>query len=256
MELRATTGSLGVIVFMLAVIALTAMISACGSPSETPSPPRAVSSQLGMVGDTLLGDSFTVIERWMSNDALYISLESSEDLSDVEDNRLLQAASEVARANPGDSMIRVFFYDVPDTPPRGDAQVCYQWTDEEGIVLNFDLRGGGESYRVEAENAARESTSDEPQLPEYTVLDTVALITGGKHGDILIPTYSRDTSVDILEATANKIARDGGFTSLSMYMTEDAYRADMSASFSNEHPGALENGFLGRYENGQFYPPQ
>jgi len=228
-----------------------AWLSACSGTDETPSPPAQQSSgSSGRIND----NAFQVIERKMVNDALYISLGSSEDLADMDDSRLLRTARELVSSNPDEYMIRIFFYNPGDNPRDDIARICYQWTEDEGLLLNFDFREMGDSYTVEAEES-NDDEEDAFSMPEYTILDTVPLMIGGKHGDVLIQTYSPDTATDILRETAINIAGAGGFTSLSLYSTEEAYRASYSASYSNEHPGALEKGYLGRYENGEFYPP-
>ena len=239
---------------LLAIVPFT-LLPACFGPEETQPSQAQQAYEFSRTFERIHSDSFLLVERKMVKDALYISLRSNEDLADMEGFQLLQKAREIVNKNNHEYMVRVFFYNPGENPGEDTARICYQWTEEEGIVLNFDRRSMGESYSVEAEESNDEEDADAFSMPEYTILDTVPLLAGGKHGDVLIPTYSPDTSTDILSETALNITRLGGFTSLSLYSTEEAYRANYSASYNNEHPGALENGCLGRYENGQFYPP-
>ena len=84
------------------------------------------------------------------------------------------------------------------------------------------------------------------------VLDEVTLINGKIYGDILLPSFSRSTSVTVIEKVARKIAEAEGFDQVSFYSTEEAYKANMSSSFLNSHPDALKTGFLGSLKDGKF----
>lgn len=92
-------------------------------------------------------------------------------------------------------------------------------------------------------------------LPEYKVLDVVDQMVGGKYADILVPSFSRETPLVELKLFAKELAKIKGFDEMSIYCTEEAYKANFSASFSEEHPGALEEGYLGMYRDGTFHPP-
>lgn len=94
-------------------------------------------------------------------------------------------------------------------------------------------------------------------LPSYTVLSRVNRIDGsGIDGDVLIKGFSKETPLDVREKTLRSIKKIEGFGPVSLYCTEDAHKANMSASFLAEHPKALEDGYLGRLnESGTFIPP-
>jgi hypothetical protein len=81
-------------------------------------------------------------------------------------------------------------------------------------------------------------------IPAHEILDR-ALIGGGTDVfvDILIPTLAPgDPAVaQVCEA----IARQEGAVKADCYSTKDARQANLSASFGDAHPGALEVGFLG-----------
>ena len=94
-------------------------------------------------------------------------------------------------------------------------------------------------------------------LPSYSVLDRVNRIDGsGVYGDVLIVSFSKDTPQDTREKTIQSIAKKEGLSEVSLYCTEDAFKANFSSSFLAEHPNALEDGYLGILKkDGTFNPP-
>jgi hypothetical protein len=95
------------------------------------------------------------------------------------------------------------------------------------------------------------SQDDKPsnQLPAYRILDKV-----GNSIDVLVPDIDTNTSQDNLTATARAIADRENVREVALYRTEAAFRANVSASFAREHPTAMADGYLGRWDNGTFYP--
>jgi hypothetical protein len=94
-----------------------------------------------------------------------------------------------------------------------------------------------------------------PGLPAYKVLFSVQKFGGGgRYGDVLVSSLSRTTPAKTREEIARKIARKEGFSQVSLYCTEEAYKADNSESFSKAHPGAMKRGFLGMIQDGKFIP--
>lgn len=90
-------------------------------------------------------------------------------------------------------------------------------------------------------------------LPAYVILDQFKLITGGKYGDVLVKSFSKDTPQNIVKTTLLKIAEKEGFTQACLYCTEEAYKANSSSSYLKQHPNALKEGLLGTLIDGQFY---
>jgi len=90
-------------------------------------------------------------------------------------------------------------------------------------------------------------------LPAYTIIDQVNLITGGKFGDILITSFSRETPRITRESVLKRIAKKEGFKEATLYCTMEAYRANMSASYLKVHPNALKIGYLGSLKDGKFF---
>ena len=86
-------------------------------------------------------------------------------------------------------------------------------------------------------------------LPDYRVLDKV-----GGYIDVLVPSVGVDTPADSLERLIRRIAQAEGATEVTMYRTEEAFRANFSSSYAQQHPGALEAGYLGSLSGGRFTP--
>ena len=96
----------------------------------------------------------------------------------------------------------------------------------------------------------------------YVILDQKETLNGDVYADILVKSYSpADTPVEIRKEVAIKIAEKGGFDQMCLYSTEEAQKANFSTTYARENPGALEEGFLGRYMKGEFtdkrfFPPK
>lgn len=86
-------------------------------------------------------------------------------------------------------------------------------------------------------------------LPDYTVIDKV-----GDNLEVLIPSLSVDAPDAEIEAVARGIAEAERVGTVYLYRTEDAQRANMSASFAEQNPNAMSGGYLGMLQNGQFFP--
>lgn len=93
-------------------------------------------------------------------------------------------------------------------------------------------------------------------LPEYIIIDQMDLLSGGRYGDILVESYSTDTPMNVREKTLRAIMGKENFTEASLYCTREAYKANMSSSYSESHPQALKEGYLGMvWDDGKFYEP-
>lgn len=101
------------------------------------------------------------------------------------------------------------------------------------------------------------TSKSDRNLPSYKILSQVNLASGGKYGEILIPNYSRKTPKELRESTLRQIAAKEGFAQADLYSTEDAFKANSSASYSKTHPNALKKGFLGSLNrDGTFTPAE
>jgi len=94
-------------------------------------------------------------------------------------------------------------------------------------------------------------------LPAYKVLSVVQQKRAGaprgpKYGEALITSLSRKTPVAERERVARGIAAAEGFDQLYIYSTEDAKKANSSASFADAHPNAMRQGYLGSLSEGKF----
>jgi hypothetical protein len=92
-------------------------------------------------------------------------------------------------------------------------------------------------------------------FPSYTVADIVEEIGGTTYAEVIVPSLSPDTSAVLLEGTARLIAQREGADNVGLYATDEARQANMSASFAESHPGALEAGYLGELRDGAFTLP-
>lgn len=127
------------------------------------------------------------------------------------------------------------------------------------VTVHADAAGAGrkvvwgetEQY-VPPAPSTRAAVAD---LPAYKVLFSGQKFGGGgKFGDVLVSSLSRTTPVKTREEIARKIASKEGCSQLSLYSTEQAYKANNSESFSKANPGAMKRGFLGSIQDGSFTP--
>ncbi len=95
---------------------------------------------------------------------------------------------------------------------------------------------------------------NEEPLPAYSKLFVGPVVTGGLHGEILVPDVSRSSPASKRESIARRIARKEDLSQLELYSTEDAYKANSSASYLKEHPDAMKRGYLGSLKDGAFTP--
>jgi hypothetical protein len=91
-------------------------------------------------------------------------------------------------------------------------------------------------------------------IPRYSVVARVKLLTGGVHGDILLPSARPGMSPDTLASIAQAIVAKENLTEADLYRTEAARKANLSAAYAKQHPGALESGYLGSIKDRQFTP--
>ena len=90
--------------------------------------------------------------------------------------------------------------------------------------------------------------------PAYRVLDTVDMTTGGRYGEILIASFSRQTPAAERESTLRTIMTREGFSRADLYCSEEAKRANSSSSYAASHPNALKTCFMGSIQDGAFTP--
>jgi hypothetical protein len=114
-----------------------------------------------------------------------------------------------------------------------------------------------EISRVEIQRQQKDVEREEvDELPEYIIIDQVELISGGIHGDILVTSFSKDTSINLCESVVKSIAKKEGFTEASLYCTREAYQANFSSSYAEAHPNALKEGYLGHLKEDKFTRPR
>lgn len=79
---------------------------------------------------------------------------------------------------------------------------------------------------------------------DYTLLDTVDLISGGKYCDFLLSGISNNISKSEVDRIRSVLNNKYGCLYYAIYTSQDAYNANLDSSFSETHPGALEKGLL------------
>lgn len=132
------------------------------------------------------------------------------------------------------------------------------YTKDGNVVTIYEDQPGSGRVKIWGEDESYEppgviERDAEDSLPSYKILLSLNLPNGkGRYGDILIPTLSRKTPVETRESIARKIAKAEHLTSLRLYSTEEAYKANISESYSKAHPNALRQGFMGSLEGGDF----
>lgn len=112
----------------------------------------------------------------------------------------------------------------------------------------------GEEVAEEAQPAAQatETQSERAPLPQYTVLETVDQMTGGRWGAVLVRTLTRDTTAARRAEIAREIATRESLAEVTLYCSEHAWRADASASYAARYPNALRDCALGTLKGRQF----
>jgi len=94
--------------------------------------------------------------------------------------------------------------------------------------------------------------SEIPEIPEYTVLEIINLVSGERLAEVMVPSQSRETPFETRKKTADAILEKEKVAQLHLYSTKDAMKAQYSDSFRKKHPDAIK-GYLGRISsNGQF----
>lgn len=184
---------------------------------------------------------YEIIERKMLNQALILSVSTSERLEELSQNDLREIAASLVEQNSHHYMVRVFFYNPGEIPMKDAAPCRFEWTKQQGLVLSYDR-----SRKPQKKPELKQS------LPKYTVLDTVTLINGQFYADVLIPSFSRRTPVGKREKVGRQIAETEGFDQVIFYSTKEAYKANYSSSYATSHPNALRTGFLGSLKDGKF----
>lgn len=176
---------------------------------------------------------YNIQEQKMLNDTLIFSIMTNNmDKSE-------RIAQELAKQNSQYPSIRFFFYE--STEKEKIPVVRFDWDKKSGLVMIFD-------QRTPAASGQKDS-----KLPEYKVLFRVRQIHNKRvYGDILVPSLSRKTPINILEHVARAISSQEKLDDITLYCTEEAYKANNSASFLKAHPNALEEGFLGLLQEEKF----
>lgn len=131
----------------------------------------------------------------------------------------------------------------------------------EGRVVTVYRDGSDGRVEIFREDIPAESPIAEgerpisKELPAYEILDSVETISDGGMADVLVSSYSRETSVAEREDFAEAVASKEGLAWVTLYCSREAFRANYSSSFSESHPGALESCYLGDWKRDRGFSP-
>ncbi len=197
--------------------------------------------------------AYEMIERKMLNQALILSVRTKQF------DRAEEIARELVDKNKRHYMVRVFFYASERLPWmsyifgedekeewKDWAVMRYEWTEAQGLVKSIDRR-------LPPPRKERDDT-----LPGYRVLfkirvPDITMPDGRVFGDVLIPSLSPATPSKEREDIARRICRQERMDDISLYSTEEAYEANMSAIYRESHPDAMNTGYLGLIKDGKFH---
>lgn len=123
-------------------------------------------------------------------------------------------------------------------------------------VYKYEGEGRAEVYRNDIPDPPKNlgARPEEGDIPAYKVLDTVDMMVGGRAGEILITTFSRKTPAAERESTLRAIMAKENLSEAKLYCSEEAKKANSSASFAASHPNAMKTCFLGSIRDDAFTP--
>jgi hypothetical protein len=90
-------------------------------------------------------------------------------------------------------------------------------------------------------------------LPAYEILDSLTLGNGNVNISVLVPSMEPNTPDDVRQEIFEAILEAEGGDEGSLYCSENAYKADLSADFLEANPGA-DQCTLGVAMDGVFHP--
>ena len=180
--------------------------------------------------------TYKILERTNVNDTLVFSV-TKRNLDDAR-----QIAQELIEPNKHEQMVRVFFYETDPTDSIDKAQLLYEWTRYQGLVLRYDLR------LSPPKKPRRQS------YPEYKVLSEDRSVEERVLAKVLIPSLSPRTKSGEIERICRIICYEESIDECSFYSTMEAYEASNSDSYRLAHREALKEGYLGMIRNGKFFP--
>lgn len=141
-----------------------------------------------------------------------------------------------------------------------DTFLFYLYSEENRVVGVYVKDGNEIIQNIYSEdipelpkNVKRKATNE---IPEYEIMDQLDLISGGRHGDILIKSFSKETTLEEREKTIRYIMEKENLTQADLYSTREAFKANMNSSYSESNPGVLKKGYLGGVmDDNKFYAP-
>lgn len=107
---------------------------------------------------------------------------------------------------------------------------------------------------IQQPQSANTTGPDTLDLPDYRVVERVDQMVGGIHGDVILPSVDVQIDTTRMKRIAFAILEREDLDEAGFYVNRSALRANMSKSYREAHPGALEAGYLGSVRKGAFSP--
>jgi len=201
-----------------------------------------VTSRQRMAGREVEGEpshlsDYRVVKRKIVNDTLILSVRA-DDLNEAQ-----QIAERLVSSEAHSGAIRLFFYSQDQQPGVDVPLIRYERAPNGSLVNTYD-------NRLPPPTEERSLA-----LPEFEILFRMKQMRNGRtYGDVLVPSFSRMTSVKVREDTVRAISKQERIDDITLYSTRGAYEANDSASYLDAHPNALREGLLGVLREGAFTP--
>ncbi len=104
------------------------------------------------------------------------------------------------------------------------------------------------------EVAMEKASGKTEDLPEYELLHANKDFKSDKvYAEILVPSLRSDAPHEVKQLIVDAIAKREGLDIVTVYCTREARQAHYSMDFHDEHPDALDVGYVGEYEKGRLW---
>ncbi len=227
------------------LLALIGLLAGCAAETDAPAIPEA---ETAAEASDPRGESVTEVgaparafiegNQWIY---LVVNRDAMDELMDVQNASDLDGLRRLAQQ---DKVFRIPNNTAVEVVERGGLLTKVRATEQDRVYTG---REGWLQYEFVQPAGRNEAAAT--GLPDYTVIDKV-----GDNLEVLIPSLSVDALDSEIEAVARGIASAERVGTVYLYRTEDAQRANMSASFAEQNPNAMSDGYLGMLQNSEFFP--
>lgn len=229
----------------ISLLAFIVLLAGCAAETDAPAISKVETAE---GGSDALDEAVTEVgasARAFIEDGQWIYLAVDRDAMDeLMDAQNASDLDGLRRLGQQDKVFRVPNNTTVEVVERGGLLTKVRATEQDRVYTG---REGWLQYEF-VQPAGRDEAAA-AGLPDYTVLDKV-----GDNLEVLIPSLSVDAPDSEIEAVARGIASAERVGTVYMYRTEDAQRANISASFAERNPSAMSEGYLGMLQNGRFMP--